>query len=77
MPCALQNLLLLLRYHVCSHYLDRQNNLQLLNKAVIAGQISLIAYFVDVQSYYQSLQNYLQLQNEYQKALAKLYQYKR
>ena len=57
--------------------LDRQNNLQLLNKAVIAGQISLIAYFVDVQSYYQSLQNYLQLQNEYQKALAKLYQYKR
>ena len=57
--------------------LDRQNNLQLLNKAVTAGQISLIAYFVDVQSYYQSLQNYLQLQNEYQKALAKLYQYKR
>ena len=32
----------------------------------------MIEYFVNVTTFYQSMQNYLQLQNEYQKAMAQL-----
>lgn len=56
--------------------LKGQNNLALLNKAIQSGQISMIEYFVDVTTYYQSMQNYLQLQNQYQKAVAQLYKYR-
>lgn len=56
-----------------SDVLKSQNNLALLNKAIQAGQISMIEYFVDVTTIYQSMQNQLQLQNEYQKVLAQLY----
>ena len=56
--------------------LSRQNNLELLNKAICAGQISMIEYFVDITTYYDSVENYLQLQNQYQKAMAQLYKYK-
>ena len=50
--------------------LKSQNSLALLNKAIQSGQISMIEYFVDVTTYYQSMQNYLQLQNQYQKVMA-------
>ena len=60
---------------VCT-VLRSQNNLALLNKAIQSGQISMIEYFVDVTTYYQSVQNYLQLQNQYQKAMAQLYKYR-
>lgn len=53
-----------------------QNNLALLNKAIQAGQISMIEYFVDVTTYYQSMQNYFQLQNQYQKVMAQLYRFR-
>lgn len=56
--------------------LKSQNNLALLNKAIQTGQISMIEYFVDVTTLYQSMQNYMQLQNEYQKVIAQLYKYK-
>ena len=56
--------------------LKSQNNLALLNKAIQTGQISMIEYFVDVATLYQSMQNYMQLQNEYQKVMAQLYKYK-
>ncbi|WP_304250092.1 TolC family protein [Parabacteroides gordonii] len=56
--------------------LKSQNNLALLNKAIQTGQISMIEYFVDVTTLYQSMQNYMQLQNEYQKVMAQLYKYK-
>ena len=56
--------------------LEGQDNLALLNKALEAGEISMIAYFVNVSTLYQSHDNYLQLQNEYQKVLAELYRYK-
>ena len=46
--------------------LKSQNSLALLNKAIQTGQISMIEYFVDVTTFYQSMQNYMQLQNEYQ-----------
>ncbi len=53
-----------------------QNNLALLNKAIQAGQISMIEYFVDVTTYYQSMQNYFKLQNQYQKVMAQLYRFR-
>lgn len=56
--------------------LKSQNNLALLNKAIQSGQISMIEYFVDVTTYYQSMQNYLQLQNQYEKTIAQLYKYR-
>ena len=56
--------------------LKSQNNLMLLNKAIQAGQISMIEYFMEVTMLYQSIQNHLQLQNEYQKVMAQLYKYK-
>lgn len=56
--------------------LKDQRTLDLLNKAITAGQISMIEYFVDATTYYQTLQNYIQIQNEYQKTLAQLYKYK-
>ena len=56
--------------------LRSQNNIALLNKAIQAGQISMIEYFVDVTTYYQSVQNYLQLQNQYQKIMAQLYKHR-
>lgn len=59
-----------------SEVLKSQNNLSLLNKAIQTGQISMIEYFVDVTTLYQSLQNYMQLQNEYQKVMAQLYKHK-
>ena len=59
-----------------SKVLKSQNNLALLNKAIQAGQISMIEYFVDVTTLYQSMQNHMQLQNEYQKVMAQLYKFK-
>lgn len=59
-----------------SEVLKKQNSLALLNKAIQSGQISMIEYFVDVTTLYQSMQNYMQLQNEYQKVMAQLYKYK-
>lgn len=56
--------------------LKSQNNLALLNKAIQAGQISMIEYFVDVTTIYQSMQNQMQLENEYQKVMARLYKFK-
>ena len=53
-----------------------QQDLSLLKQALTGGQISMIEYFVDVTTFYQSMQNYMQLQNEYQKVMAQLYKYK-
>ena len=59
-----------------SSALKNQNNLVLLNKAIMNGQISMIEYFADITTFYQSLQNYMQLQNEYYKVMAELYKFK-
>lgn len=56
--------------------LKNQNSIALLNKAIQAGQISMIEYFVDITTLYQSIQNYMQLQNEYQKVLARMYKFR-
>ena len=56
--------------------LQRQNSMALLNKAIQAGQISMIAYFVDATAYYQSVENYLRLQYQYQTVVARLYKHR-
>ncbi|GAE15239.1 hypothetical protein JCM6292_1487 [Bacteroides pyogenes JCM 6292] len=48
-------------------------NLNLLKQAVTGGQINMIEYFVEVSVIYQSRQNLLQLENQYQKAMARIY----
>lgn len=53
-----------------------QQDLALLKQALTGGQISMIEYFVEVSVIYQSHQNYLQLENQYQKAMAKIYKNK-
>ncbi|WP_294628992.1 TolC family protein [uncultured Bacteroides sp.] len=53
-----------------------QQDLALLKKALTGGEISMIEYFVEVSVIYQSHQNYLQLENQYQKAMARIYKNK-
>lgn len=55
-----------------SRLLKEQNNISLLNKALEAGQISMIEYFVEVSSLYDSMTNFMQIENDYQKAVAQL-----
>ncbi len=50
-----------------------QQDLSLLKQALTGGQISMIEYFVEVSVVYQSKQNYLQLENQYQKVVAKMF----
>ncbi len=56
--------------------LKTQNSITLLNKAIQAGQISMVEYFANVTTFYQSMRNYLQLQNDYQKVVAEIYRYR-
>ncbi|MDR1879812.1 MAG: TolC family protein [Tannerellaceae bacterium] len=59
-----------------SRLLKNQENLSLLYKALNAGEISMIEYFVEVTSLYDSLDNYMQLENDYQKAFARLLKFR-
>lgn len=56
--------------------LNLQENISLLDKALNAGQLSTIDYFVELTTVNQSMQNYIQLENQYQKLLAQVYKYK-
>ncbi|MBO4985959.1 MAG: TolC family protein [Bacteroides sp.] len=53
--------------------LEQQQDLTLLKQALEGGEISLIEYFLEVATVYQSKANLLQLQNRYQKAMAEIY----
>ena len=48
-------------------------SLDLLKQALKEGQISLIEYFVEVESVYKNLQARMQLENQYQKVMANIY----
>lgn len=56
--------------------LQSQKTLSLLNKALENGQLSMIEYFIEANQVYESMQNYLQLENQYQKIISQMYQYK-
>ena len=51
----------------------QQQDLKLLRKALEGGEISMIEYFVEVSVVYQSQSNLLQLENQYQKVMARIY----
>lgn len=51
----------------------QQQDLALLKQALVGGQISMIEYFVEISVVYQSKMNLLQLENQYQKAMAQVY----
>lgn len=53
-----------------------QQDLALLKQALTGGQISVIEFFVEVSVIYQSKQNLLQLENQYQKVMAQIYKSK-
>lgn len=56
--------------------LSTQRNEELLNKALEAGQISMLDYFVEMTILYDSIQNYLDVEKEYHNLTALLLQYK-
>ena len=56
--------------------LEQQRNIELLNKALNAGQLSVIDYFTELSTIYESHQSYLDVEKEYHSILAQLYQYK-
>lgn len=51
----------------------QQQDLTLLKQALMGGQISMIEYFVEISVVYQSKMNLLQLENQYQKAMAQIF----
>lgn len=55
------------------HTFQQQQDLALLKQALMGGQISMIEYFVEISVVYQSKTNLLQLENQYQKAMAQIY----
>lgn len=55
------------------HTFQKQQDLSLLKQALVGGQISMIEYFVEISVVYQSKTNLLQLENQYQKAMAQIY----
>lgn len=55
--------------------LATQQGEELLNKALEAGQISMIDYFVEITLLYDSIENYLNVEKEYHNVLAQLLQY--
>ena len=52
------------------------NNTELLEKALKLGEISSIQYFMEINYFYSSFDNYLQLEKEYNLVLAALYKFK-
>ena len=56
--------------------LEQQRNIELLNMALNAGQLSVIDYFTELTTIYDSHQSYLDVEKEYHSILAQLYQYK-
>lgn len=47
--------------------------LDMLKQAVMAGQLSVIEYYVEVDGVYRNLQAYIQIENQYQKLMADIY----
>ena len=53
--------------------LGEQQNLTLLKQALEGGELSLIEYFVEASVVYQSQANLIELENQYQKTLSRIY----
>lgn len=55
--------------------LVRQNNFELLQKALAAGKISMVEYLVNATQLYEAFENRLSLEYEYQLCLARMYKF--
>ena len=55
--------------------LTRQNNFELLQKALASGKISMVEYLVDATQLYEAFENKLSLEYEYQLRLARMYKF--
>lgn len=55
--------------------LKHQRNVELLNKALQAGQLSIVDYFTELTTLYDSLQSFLDVERDYYNLLAQLFQY--
>lgn len=55
--------------------LDNLNDHEILKKSLDSGQITSIEYFLEVAYYYQTIDQYLDIELEYQLVLARLYKY--
>lgn len=56
-------------------FLQSQNTLELLEKALDNGHISILEFFADANLIYRIMEEYIELENEYQKRVAQLYKY--
>ena len=50
-----------------------ENTLKMLKEAVLAGQLSIIEYYVEAEGIYRNMQAYLEVENQYQKVMATIY----
>lgn len=50
-----------------------ENTLKMLKEAVLAGQLSIIEYYVEAEGVYRNMQAYLEVENQYQKVMATIY----
>ena len=55
--------------------LSGQHNIERLNKALAAGQISMLDYFTEIDTLYDSQENYLTVEQDYYITLSQLLQY--
>ncbi len=67
-----QSLSLRLSLDEYNRLLRNKQTVSLLNKALDAGQISMIEYFVEIATFYDSMDNSMRVENEYRKAVAGL-----
>ena len=51
----------------------KSDNRQFLDKALSAGELSVTDYFIYIESYFQAEDKFYELENEYHKSLARLY----
>ena len=45
----------------------------MLKEAVLAGQLSIIEYYVEAEGVYRNMQAYMEVENQYQKVMASIY----
>ena len=50
-----------------------ENTLKMLKEAVLAGQLSIIEYYVEAEGVYRNMQAYMEVENQYQKVMATIY----
>lgn len=53
-----------------------ESTLKMLKEAVLAGQLSIIEYYVEAEGVYRNMQAYMEVENQYQKVMAAIYKHR-